>query len=317
MEIRPYFNSPDYKENGKTKIKRYCAYLYTVFPLAYLVVFFHYLFRKRSRVFKYEVSLCLIFKNEAPYLKEWLEYHLLIGVDHFYLYNNFSEDNYIEILQPYIDKDIVTLTDWPHKYAQLAAYEDCYEKCKDETHWLGYIDTDEFVNLLQDNDVKKFLSRYNAFPSVLLCWRMFGTSGMLKEDLNCLVTERFVSSWPWLCEVGKSFINNEYSSFKIGIHFNIAKVVGIPVFGITDAKYFSPYMYHFFNRNTPKAYINHYWSKSKEYYLYKDLMKGDVQSENCEIVKRKKGRFEFHELNNNVHDYSIQRWLLSLKERLA
>jgi len=41
-----------------------------------------------KRKMKYRISLCLIFKNEAPFLKEWLDYHLSIGIDHFYLYNN-------------------------------------------------------------------------------------------------------------------------------------------------------------------------------------------------------------------------------------
>ena len=44
----------------------------------------------------YNVSACAIFQNEAPYLKEWIEYHRLIGVEHFYLYNNGSTDNYDE-----------------------------------------------------------------------------------------------------------------------------------------------------------------------------------------------------------------------------
>lgn len=28
-----------------------------------------------NRHLKYQISLCLIFKNEAPFLKEWLDYH--------------------------------------------------------------------------------------------------------------------------------------------------------------------------------------------------------------------------------------------------
>lgn len=31
--------------------------------------------KKDKRKLKYEVSLCLIFNNEAPFLKEWLDYH--------------------------------------------------------------------------------------------------------------------------------------------------------------------------------------------------------------------------------------------------
>ena len=36
---------------------------------------------------KHQLSICAIFKNEAKFLKEWIEYHRLVGVDHFYLYD--------------------------------------------------------------------------------------------------------------------------------------------------------------------------------------------------------------------------------------
>lgn len=56
------------------------------------------LFGKRDkRKLKYRISLCLIFNNEAPFLKEWLDYHIVVGIDHFYLYNNNSTDNYIDV----------------------------------------------------------------------------------------------------------------------------------------------------------------------------------------------------------------------------
>ena len=66
-------------------------------------------------ILPYYLSIATIFRNEAPYLKEWIEYHLMMGVDHFYLYNNMSEDNYLEVLNPYIEHDIVTLVDWPNQ----------------------------------------------------------------------------------------------------------------------------------------------------------------------------------------------------------
>lgn len=50
-----------------------------------------------TRACKYEVSLCLVFYNEAKFLKEWLDYHLVIGVSHFYLYNNNSTDDYMPV----------------------------------------------------------------------------------------------------------------------------------------------------------------------------------------------------------------------------
>ncbi|MCI9362446.1 MAG: glycosyltransferase family 92 protein, partial [Hungatella sp.] len=82
---------------------------------------------------KYKVSICAIFKDESSVLREWIEYHLIVGVEHFYLYNNDSIDNYKEILDPYINKGIVTLIEWPGKQRQISAYEDSIEQYSGET----------------------------------------------------------------------------------------------------------------------------------------------------------------------------------------
>ncbi len=38
-----------------------------------------------QRKCKFNVSLCAIFKDEADYLKEWIEFHRIVGVEHFYM----------------------------------------------------------------------------------------------------------------------------------------------------------------------------------------------------------------------------------------
>lgn len=59
------------------------------------------------------LAICAIFKNEAPWLKEWLVYHrTILKVDRFYLYNNQSTDHYKEILQPFIEEGLVELVQW-------------------------------------------------------------------------------------------------------------------------------------------------------------------------------------------------------------
>lgn len=109
---------------------------------------------------KYQLSVCAIFKNEAKYLKEWIEYHRLVGVDHFYLYNNNSSDHYKRVLLPYIKKGVVTLVQWPdclrdyseeaaYMWAlstQIAAYENAIKvKAGQETEWLVFLDVNEFL----------------------------------------------------------------------------------------------------------------------------------------------------------------------------
>ena len=44
------------------------------------------------------LSVVAIAKNEAPYIKEWIEYHKLVGVERFYFYDNGSTDNTREVL---------------------------------------------------------------------------------------------------------------------------------------------------------------------------------------------------------------------------
>ena len=38
------------------------------------------------------LSLTLIVKNEAFYIKEWIEFHRMIGVTHFYIYDTYSAE---------------------------------------------------------------------------------------------------------------------------------------------------------------------------------------------------------------------------------
>ena len=84
---------------------------YDVFPF-FRMLFYNSVCKTWIRLFgkhdnrhlKYQISLCLIFKNEAPFLKEWLDYHLTVGVDHFYLYNNNSDDDFKKIVDYMIEK---------------------------------------------------------------------------------------------------------------------------------------------------------------------------------------------------------------------
>ena len=46
--------------------------------------------------FPHELAICAIFREEAPFLEEWLTFHSGVGVTHFYLYNNYSTDNFRE-----------------------------------------------------------------------------------------------------------------------------------------------------------------------------------------------------------------------------
>ena len=41
---------------------------------------------------------------------EWIEFHRLVGVERFFLYDNGSTDDHREVLAPYVEEGIVTCT---------------------------------------------------------------------------------------------------------------------------------------------------------------------------------------------------------------
>src|SRR3954454_18594231 len=81
-------------------------------------------FGKVSLVTAY-LSICAIYRDEAPYLREWIEFHGLGGVERFFLYDNLSEDDHLSALAPYLEDGTVVLREWPAFPGQLEAYAHC------------------------------------------------------------------------------------------------------------------------------------------------------------------------------------------------
>ena len=96
-------------------------------------------------LFLHDLAVVAILKNEAPYLKEWLDYYLAAGVDHFYLYDNDSPDNQREIAEPYVKAGVVDYFSMPGKAMQYIAYSDAVNKFKYQCRYMAFIDGDEFI----------------------------------------------------------------------------------------------------------------------------------------------------------------------------
>jgi len=145
---------------------------------------------------KYDLSICAIFQDEAPYLKEWIEYHRLVGVKHFYMYNNDSHDDWINILTPYIDEGIVDVFYWPEKYADpflgykcpATAYQDCIDRFRNHTKWFAFIDVSDFIVPLEHKKITSELKHIDY--GIRLNVKNFGTSyipkikGLMIENLT-------------------------------------------------------------------------------------------------------------------------------------
>lgn len=116
------------------------------------------------------IVVCAIIKDE-PDLLEWLAYHRLLGVDHFYLYDNGSQP---PIATPW---EFVTVYAWPHG-TQNDAYDDFLFNKKVPCEWVAFIDGDEYVVLKRHASLRQFLCEYDAsVDSVGLAWLLFDSNG--------------------------------------------------------------------------------------------------------------------------------------------
>ncbi|UDF03398.1 glycosyltransferase family 2 protein [Asticcacaulis sp. AND118] len=139
--------------------------------------------------------VCLIAKNEAPYLIEWVAYYRVLGFDEVVVYENNSTDNSADILKALAANGKIKHRPWKlgrNESPQTTAYQDALRKAK--TDWVLFVDADEFLVLHQALTVNEFLAPLHArseVTSIGVNWRIFGDSHIEKWDSRP-VMERFL-----------------------------------------------------------------------------------------------------------------------------
>jgi O-antigen biosynthesis protein len=144
-----------------------------------------------------KIAICTIFRDEAPYLLEWLAFHKMIGVDRFFLYDNGSSDAGRDLINRSSFAHDVTLTDWPERPGQLSAYNHFRVNHAREFTWAAFIDIDELIMPLTGGSIRTILSRriYRPFAAILFQWLVFGPCGHDRRPEG-LVIENYTRRLP-------------------------------------------------------------------------------------------------------------------------
>ena len=259
--------------------------------------------------FRYELAAALRFKNEASYLAEWIEYHRALGIEHFYLYNNNSTDDFRSVLAPHVETGLVTLYDWTEVPASPAADLHCVNRHRQEARWIAFIDADEFLFPLQQRDLKQILRAYEDYPALAVNWIYFGSNGLQERPAGG-VLENYTRRASVPNRHVKSIINPRkvikygnshhwlYSGGACAVNTSRTPVVGsFSEPGVIDV-----------------LRINHYYSKSREEFMAKVAMKSWVDRESTRFPSRTVNTSEHHmTANNDVEDTSAGRLVESLK----
>jgi FkbM family methyltransferase len=257
---------------------------------------------------KCKLSVCAIMKDEAPYLIEWLEFHKIVGVEKFYLYNNNSSDNTLDIVQPYIQSGEVVLHDWPFSNKQQAsAYEHCLASYKQESEWIAFIDLDEFLFPTEQESLTEVLEEFDSLPAVGVNMLNFGSSGheIRPEGLQIEhFTKRAIDDFEQNRYV-KSIVRPEQIQRPSCPHFFIP--INQEAFSVTENK--EPLGCSISERlSVQKLRINHYFTRSKQETKQK-IMRGDAFFPNPKVS----WVMEYRD-RNEVEDLTIQRFVPKLRQ---
>lgn len=121
------------------------------------------------------LSVLCIIKNEE-YLEEFIIFHYLQGVQHFYIYDNDSSIPIQKRLNHYFYHKLCTIIHYPGKVKQVEAYNHCINNYGKETEWLAIIDGDEYILPRKDINLVSFLKKYDDYSAIAINWINFGSN---------------------------------------------------------------------------------------------------------------------------------------------
>lgn len=234
-------------------------------------------------------------------MHEWIEYHRMLGVEHFYLYPNDCSAEFLKQLRLYEAEGVITLVPLVHHILKSPHFADLHNKCLchflrtfgHETYWCAIVDNDEFLVPLQQTDMQSFLKNLDHpnLSQVVIYWKVFGTSYIPKLLSGQLLTEHLIR-----CQAhspGFKTVIKPNKTKKITIHHSV------PSSGL--------------KRVLPRSVIqiNHYTLKDGQFF---DRIKWPRWQHFSQFQGRPYQ--EVLDEYNEKEDLAIQRFIPTLKQRL-
>jgi hypothetical protein len=195
-------------------------------------------------------------RDDGDYIDEWVKYHLLIGFEHVLIYDHKS---IIPVIPKWGTKVTVKRIEaelpFP-EYIHLSTFRDF------KSHWIMACDVDEFLVLLQHNDVRELLANYEHFGGLGIPWSMYGSSGHIKKPSG-----NVKDSYLWrTVDEGKQYVktiaNRRYFQDMGDPHFVYSSK---PL--VNEA--FEPFEGSLTTSPRQLCKLNHYFTRSYEEWIFK------------------------------------------------
>ena len=174
------------KLNLSSEINKIYSILYDANRNGYIKPIFPKMKEKYYPITKQKsgVCVCSICKNENLYIKEFVEYHHLLGVNKIIIYDN-NDINGEEIKKPleyYIKKNFVDIIDVRGLSSiQIPIYNFCYQNNKNIYDWITFLDIDEYIYIKNNETFDNYI--YNESLEkcelIFLNWMIYNDNDLI------------------------------------------------------------------------------------------------------------------------------------------
>ena len=168
-------------------------------------------------------GVCIFARNEGPHILEWIAYHRVIGVTHFFVYDHGSHDETASVLAPLVQSGTVILHDVKHmnvRQVQGFIINDCLSKYKASVEWIAHFDVDEFLVPGPGHTLHSLFTTYAQTISAMYVYRYdYLPSGFLEDPPPTLLDcQAFMQRPSHINEHPKWVIRSRSSAWHSGGH---------------------------------------------------------------------------------------------------
>lgn len=261
------------------------------------------------------LGITTIQRDRAPWIKEWISFHYLVGFRKFYIFLHRCCDETEKILTGLKTKfDVkIFIVDPETDRSQLKCYQDSYINFGHEVDWMAFIDGDEFLFPTSENSMEIALMKFSAkkISALGVYWVCFGSSGYIEEPKGLIIEN-------YRYRAADGYGNNRH-------------IKSIIRGGLTDISPFDPHFFQTplgtFDENLrpitkgwtdyeptyKKFRINHYVCQSRSYFLNFKQKCGNPDGDRFYV--RSDQWWEEHD-QNDILDNSMDKFIEPLKNIL-
>lgn len=251
----------------------------------------------KKNIKMYTFVVCGVFKNEGHILHEWIRHYLYHGVDHIFLVNDNSTDNYLKIIEEYSDRVTLFNNDIETHSVdrQSLINEKYFTPLFPLSKWMAILDLDEFLYSPKDINLCNILNKYESYSQILVEWLMFGSNDNVYQPHS--VCEGFRKR----AIMSSAFINSESHSYK-----PIFKCSNVQKLDIHVHKVFGDQIHltYYENETKPDFFINHYNVQSLNFFTQIKGTRGDINNWYPSIGRTRDiqtfYKYDFNEIEDNV-----------------